>query len=87
MFFYTDLTHLLAIAIALVVAKLLWSIIYNIYYHPLCKFPGPRLAGATRLYSSYFEALKSPGGQYIFEIDRLHKIYGKLRESFHCVLS
>ena len=76
---YTHLLPFLAVGIALFIVKILWSLVYNIHYHPLSKFPGPKIAGASRLYENYFEALKSPGGQYIFEIDRLHKIYGKSR--------
>lgn len=43
--------------------------------HPLYKFPGPRLAAASYLYEVWFDLIK--GGQYTFEIKRLHDIYGK----------
>lgn len=43
-------------------------------YHPLYKFPGPRLAAATYLYEMYYDIVK--GGQYMFEIKRLHGIHG-----------
>ncbi|KAL2274607.1 hypothetical protein FJTKL_03101 [Diaporthe vaccinii] len=43
--------------------------------HPLHKFPGTRLAAASYLYEVWFDSIK--GGQYTFEIKRLHDIYGK----------
>lgn len=43
--------------------------------HPLHKFAGPRLAAASYLYKVWFDLIK--GGQYTFEIKRLHDIYGK----------
>jgi hypothetical protein len=55
-----------------------WSyrIIYNLWFHPLRNFPGPVLARATKWYETYFDVFKAPGGQYIFEVDRLHQKYG-----------
>lgn len=44
-------------------------------FHPLAKFPGPKLAAATRLYEAYYDVLQ--GGKYIFQIGELHKQYGK----------
>lgn len=43
--------------------------------HPLHKFPGPRLAAASYLYEVWFDLIK--GGQYTFEIKRLHDIHGQ----------
>lgn len=43
--------------------------------HPLHKFPGPKLAAASYLYEVWFDLVK--GGQYTFEIKRLHDAYGK----------
>ena len=68
---------LLGLTALIFILRALYSIFYNIYYHPLSKFPGPKIAGATRLYQSYFDVLKKHGGQYVYEIERLHRIYGK----------
>lgn len=45
-------------------------------FHPLHKFPGPKLAAASYFYEIWFDLIK--GGQYTFEIKRLHDIYGNL---------
>ncbi|GAB7354526.1 hypothetical protein MBLNU459_g4991t1 [Dothideomycetes sp. NU459] len=49
-----------------------WQTFYNVYLHPLSKFPGPRLAGAGRLWYSYY-FLK---GDMPFVVHELHKQYG-----------
>ncbi|KAJ5690941.1 hypothetical protein N7488_012508 [Penicillium malachiteum] len=49
--------------------------LYNISpLHPLSKFPGPKLAGATFFYEGWFDLVR--GGRYTHEIKRLHEIYG-----------
>ncbi|KAK3619465.1 hypothetical protein LTR56_016254 [Elasticomyces elasticus] len=51
----------------------LLRMLYNITLHPLVKFPGPKLAAATRLYESYYELYL--GGQYGDQIPALHSRY------------
>ncbi|CEJ58848.1 Putative Benzoate 4-monooxygenase cytochrome P450 [Penicillium brasilianum] len=61
-------------AISLVLALL--TVIYRLYAHPLAGFPGPKLAAATFLYEFYYDIIK--GGMYIWEIERMHEIYGPI---------
>ncbi|KAI9455335.1 putative P450 monooxygenase [Lactarius psammicola] len=35
-----------------------WRIIYNLYFHPLSHFPGPKLAACSRLWLAYREVIR-----------------------------
>jgi hypothetical protein len=48
--------------------------IYRLYFHPLAKFPGPKLPALTGLYEFYYECIL--GGRYFAEILRMHEQYG-----------
>ncbi|OQE22869.1 hypothetical protein PENFLA_c012G09220 [Penicillium flavigenum] len=50
--------------------------IYRLYFHPLSKIPGPKLAAITSGYEFYFNVVK--GGMFIWEMERLHEIYGPI---------
>lgn len=65
--------------VLLFAAGVVSTVLYRLYFHPLAKVPGPRLAAATWLYEIYFDLYL--GGKFVFEIGRLHEIYGELRMS------
>ena len=51
--------------------------IYRLYLSPLAKFPGPKLAALTRCYEAYYDIVLK--GQFGFNIQDMHKKYGKQR--------
>lgn len=60
----------------------IWSLylvalgIYRLYLSPIAHIPGPRLAAFTWLYEFYYDIVL--GGQYTFQIVRLHERYGPI---------
>lgn len=55
-------------------AYIIYGAIYRLYWSPIARFPGPKLAALTRLYELYYDIVK--GGQYTFKIGELHAKYG-----------
>jgi hypothetical protein len=66
--------------LALVAAVLTWSLcsaLYNVYLHPLARFPGPKLAAASKYWLFYQEFVR---GISLSDVrDELHAQYGTLR--------
>lgn len=69
-----DLNALFVISATFFLTFMSCQAIYRLYFHPLRRFPGPRLAAMTTLHKFYFKIIRD--GDWIFEIQRLHKIYG-----------
>ena len=50
--------------------------LYNISpFHPLYKFPGPKIAAATFLYEAWYDWILE--GQYTNRIREMHRVYGE----------
>ncbi|EGY14474.1 trichodiene oxygenase [Verticillium dahliae VdLs.17] len=60
--------------LVLLAVRAVGLVFYRLYWHPLAKHPGPRLAAATQWYETYYSIIKS--GQFPFEIQRMHEKYG-----------
>ncbi|KAM3081124.1 hypothetical protein ACMFMG_005080 [Clarireedia jacksonii] len=61
---------------AALIAYTAYGAIWRLYFSPISKFPGPKLAALTMLYELYYEIVK--GGQYTFRIAEMHKEYGPI---------
>jgi hypothetical protein len=53
--------------------------LYRVFFHPLSKYPGPKLAAATVWYQAYYDVWM--GGELAHQVKKLHKKYGKLLEN------
>ncbi|KAG6833557.1 hypothetical protein H0H87_005208 [Tephrocybe sp. NHM501043] len=47
---------------------------YRLFLHPLARFPGPRWAAVSDLYSAYYDLVLK--GALVDHLEELHKIYG-----------
>ena len=52
------------------------NVIYNLYRHPLHDIPGPKIAGATYLYQSYYSLRGT--STYYKRIREMHAQYGTI---------
>ncbi|KAL6246705.1 hypothetical protein RBB50_006012 [Rhinocladiella similis] len=65
--------------VTLVLAVSAWVVLhatYNVYFHPLAAFPGPRLAAATSLYKAYIDVVAKTG--FVQALEKLHAQYGNV---------
>lgn len=59
----------------LAAARILSTLLYRLYFHPLSHIPGPKPAALTFLYQSYFSLVN--GSRFYAQINKLHDTYGK----------
>lgn len=64
-----------ALALIAVITYTACLSIYRLWFSPLAKFPGPRIAAFTTWYESYYDIVLK--GQFSFHLDKLHQRYGK----------
>ena len=55
---------------------LLAKYVYRVTFHPLAKFPGPRLAALTNLYGASYDL--HPDHSYCKQLPALHDRYGSI---------
>lgn len=61
-------------------AYILITAIYRLFFHPLRNIPGPRLAAITSYYEFYFNVIKR--GTFVWHLEGLHDTYGRYPGSF-----
>lgn len=66
----------LALLISALVVYSACKVVYRLYFSPLSKFPGPKLAAATYLYEFYYSFILPE--QLMTNISELHKKYGPI---------
>lgn len=59
----------------LVLSYLVCNTIYQLYFSPLSKFPGPKIAAVTLGYEIYYDVFK--WGKYYLKIRKMHERYGE----------
>ena len=59
--------------VVILLIALICKYIYRLTLHPLAQFPGPKIAGATKLYGAYFDL---GGKSYVKSFPALHEKYG-----------
>lgn len=55
---------------------LITTAVYRLYFSPLAKFPGPKLAALTLWYEFYYDVVER--GRYTWRIAEMHKQYGEI---------
>ncbi|EEP81221.1 predicted protein [Uncinocarpus reesii 1704] len=71
-----DMVKVLTMACILAIAYVVGVVVYRLYFSPLARFPGPKLAAATLWYEFYYDVILK--GQYTFKIKDLHQKYGPI---------
>merc|ERR1711881_513875 len=73
---YASKGQILALGAAVYGLYLIGLAVYRLYFSPIAKFPGPKLAALTRWYEFYYEVVLR--GQFSDHIAELHKRYGPI---------
>lgn len=61
-------------ALSIIIFYAVGIVLYRLFFSPIAKFPGPKLAAATSWYEIYYDVVKK--GKYLFEIEKMHEKYG-----------
>ena len=61
-------------AVGIAAASFVVFVVSRLYFHPLSKFGGPKIAALTRWYEFYHDVIR--GGTYVKYYPELHQKYG-----------
>ena len=64
-----------SLAATAIVVLVISILVYRLLFHPLARFPGPRLAALTYCYEYYYDIAKNG---YTFKLKALHQRYGTM---------
>lgn len=64
------------VALLCVVTWTVGKAVYNVYFHPLSQFPGPKLAAASLWWQTHLDVVEK--GSLAHKLVELHGLYGTL---------
>lgn len=67
---------LVLVALISIVGYVVYTAIYNIYFHPLARFPGPPIARTTVYWKAYIECILKRS--FCDVLRELHAEYGEI---------
>jgi hypothetical protein len=67
---------LMPAALTTAIAYVLYTVVYNLFFHPLAKFPGPPVARATFYWKAYVECIEQRSFCHV--VAELHAKYGEM---------
>ncbi|MCJ1388148.1 hypothetical protein MMC18_000993 [Xylographa bjoerkii] len=68
--------NIAACIVGFLAIRIIVTVIYRLYFHPLAKVPGPKIAAATRGYELWYQGLQQT--KFPAKIKELHKQYGPI---------
>ncbi|EKG18136.1 Cytochrome P450 [Macrophomina phaseolina MS6] len=63
----------IAVLLTCTITYLIFRVVYDLFFHPLRKIPGPKIAAIGSFYEFYYDVIKD--GTYIWEIQKMHQKY------------
>ena len=60
--------------VVLILLRLVYLVAYRLFFHPLARVPGDKLAAITHFYELWYDAILE--GKYVWKIEDAHQKYG-----------